>query len=394
METFYDFFFILGIMLCLSFIFILYRNNNKNEVSHKLLSSILTIFIFIFLNSYAGINNVGVLSVFTTPIVISAKIVIPTLLFFYTKSLFFEDNQILKKHKIILFFPILFLALFIIPCSILDSTYQLFCFFSYYDYLEEVYKIILLYRKILPLIRIISNMIAIAYLIMALGYFFKLKKVMQSNYSYIGFNNFVWIRFILIFPLIIVCVDSIFAILEHFFFLERWQDTEIFTSCLLVVSILCMGYFGIKQTKILVPYFLLDNIDDQNNETKTPKNKNPLSQLNTEFENLTQQLNEVFKTKKPYLNTDLTLGKLAQTVGTTDKKMSALLNQHLQISFYEFVNNYRIDAFKKALQENQYKDYTIEAISAECGFKSKASFYRIFKAKTNMSPVAYKKSLQ
>ena len=57
------------------------------------------------------------------------------------------------------------------------------------------------------------------------------------------------------------------------------------------------------------------------------------------------------------------------------------------------MNNYRIDAFKNAIQKNQYKDYTIEAISNECGFKSKASFYRIFKSKMNMSPSEYKNSI-
>ena len=87
------------------------------------------------------------------------------------------------------------------------------------------------------------------------------------------------------------------------------------------------------------------------------------------------------------------MSKLAKTINTTDKKLSILLNQYLQISFYEFVNSYRIEAFKQALENNQFEDYTIEAISYECGFKSKASFYRIFKSKMNMSPLEYKNSL-
>ena len=393
MELLYDFLFILGIILCLSFILVLYKNNNKIELPHKILISILFIFIFIFLSSYAVINKVGTLSIFTIPIVLSAKNVIPALLFFYVKSLFFKETEILKEHRTLLIFPIIFLILFILPGILIDTVYGLLILFNQYEQIEETYDIILLYRKFSTPIRIISNIAAITYLIICLSYFFKLKKAMKSAYSYIANNNFIWIRFLLIFPLIIVSIDSVFVFLEPFFLLNRWENTEIFTSCMLVLSILAMGYFGLKQTKIFVPYFLLNSIDkDENSKNDDFKNIDTTSKI--EFESLEQKLKTVFETEKPYLNTDLTLGSLAKLIETTDKKMSILLNQHLNISFYEFINNYRVEAFKKALKENQYKDYTIEAISAECGFKSKASFYRIFKAKTNMSPSEYKKSIK
>jgi len=393
LELLYDFLFILGIILCLSFILVLYKNNNKIELPHKILISILFIFIFIFLSSYAVINKVGTLSIFTIPIVLSAKNVIPALLFFYVKSLFFKETEILKEHRTLLIFPIIFLILFILPGILIDTVYGLLILFNQYEQIEETYDIILLYRKFSTPIRIISNIAAITYLIICLSYFFKLKKAMKSAYSYIANNNFIWIRFLLIFPLIIVSIDSVFVFLEPFFLLNRWENTEIFTSCMLVLSILAMGYFGLKQTKIFVPYFLLNSIDkDENSKNDDFKNIDTTSKI--EFESLEQKLKTVFETEKPYLNTDLTLGSLAKLIETTDKKMSILLNQHLNISFYEFINNYRVEAFKKALKENQYKDYTIEAISAECGFKSKASFYRIFKAKTNMSPSEYKKSIK
>jgi len=156
------------------------------------------------------------------------------------------------------------------------------------------------------------------------------------------------------------------------------------------MSILGMGYFGLKQTKMFVPYFLLE---ESNNDIVDSQSKTSTIEPNVEFENLEEKLKNTFETERLYLNTDLTLGKLAKEIGTTDKKISVLLNQYLKISFYEFVNNYRIEAFKNALQNNRYKNYTIEAISYECGFKSKASFYRVFKSKMNMSPSEYKNSI-
>lgn len=312
-------------------------------------------------------------------------------MFFYIKSLFFEEKKILKEHKAILIIPVLFLCVFIIPCSILDSIYNLLILFNCYDNLQDIYDVILFYRKTLSLSRMFSNVVAIIYLIICLSYFFKLKKIMKSSYSYIAQNNFVWMRFLLVFPLIIVCVDAFFVVLEHLFFLGRWQHTEIFTSCILVVSILGLGYYGLNQTKIFVPYFLLENTNEKTGNTLLIKKTK--TQPSIEFESLEQKLKSTFETGQLFLNPDLTLGKLAKAIGSTDKKISALLNQHLQISFYEFVNGYRIEAFKQVLKNNQYKDYTIEAISYECGFKSKASFYRVFKSKMKMSPSEYKKSI-
>ena len=64
----------------------------------------------------------------------------------------------------------------------------------------------------------------------------------------------------------------------------------------------------------------------------TPDNKEksrPISRLNeVEMKKLQATLQTVLLIEKPYLDEELTLGKLAQMVSTTDKKLSNLLNQH------------------------------------------------------------------
>lgn len=53
-----------------------------------------------------------------------------------------------------------------------------------------------------------------------------------------------------------------------------------------------------------------------------------------------------------------------------------------------------IDQLKNKIQSLEFKDLTIQGISYECGFKSKASFYRVFKKETGLSPSEYIKSLK
>ena len=98
--------------------------------------------------------------------------------------------------------------------------------------------------------------------------------------------------------------------------------------------------------------------------------------------------------QKPYLDEELTLSKLASYLNTTDKKLSKLLNQHINTTFYNFVNTFRLKEFKRRVQDDSFKNITIEGIANDCGFKSKASFYKLFNKETGLSPSEYKKSLK
>jgi len=96
--------------------------------------------------------------------------------------------------------------------------------------------------------------------------------------------------------------------------------------------------------------------------------------------------------EKAYLDENLTLSKLAELIPTTDKKLSTFLNQHLNITFYDMINAYRVESVKEKLLSNNYNNLTLLGIAYESGFNSKSSFNRIFKKETGLSPSEYKKS--
>ena len=51
------------------------------------------------------------------------------------------------------------------------------------------------------------------------------------------------------------------------------------------------------------------------------------------------RLEYVIENDKPYLDEDLTLKKLADKIHVTDKQLSTLLNQYMNVSFYDLINN-------------------------------------------------------
>lgn len=90
-----------------------------------------------------------------------------------------------------------------------------------------------------------------------------------------------------------------------------------------------------------------------------------------------------------YLDPNLNLALLVQHTGIPQKTISAVLNQHLNKSFNEFVNAYRIDYFKQKICDPKQEHLTILGVAYDSGFNSQATFQRAFKNATGMSPREY-----
>lgn len=104
-------------------------------------------------------------------------------------------------------------------------------------------------------------------------------------------------------------------------------------------------------------------------------------------------LKQLMLDSKPYLNQSLKLYDLAKLTDTLPHVLSDQINQEMKMNFYEFVNQYRVEEFKERVVSSEYSHLTFLAIALDVGFNSKASFNRIFKKQTGMTPSQYKASL-
>lgn len=104
---------------------------------------------------------------------------------------------------------------------------------------------------------------------------------------------------------------------------------------------------------------------------------------------LIQLLRRSMEEERLWLNADLNLTKLAQHCGAAPKLLSTVLNQHMDTTFNDFVNGYRVDAVKERLRLPESRELTIAGLAYECGFNSLPTFQRAFKAATGMSPREY-----
>lgn len=95
---------------------------------------------------------------------------------------------------------------------------------------------------------------------------------------------------------------------------------------------------------------------------------------------------------KPYFNPELTIQELSEKVNIPKHHLTYIINTGLHKNFFNFINEYRVEEFKRRAVDPDYDHLTLLAIAFDCGFNSKSSFHNIFKNITGQTPSEYKKS--
>lgn len=101
-----------------------------------------------------------------------------------------------------------------------------------------------------------------------------------------------------------------------------------------------------------------------------------------------EKLNQLMGIEKVYLDKELRLTDLAEKMGLTAHHLSQLLNQHFSLSFFDFVNKYRIDEAKEMIKNNP--EYTLLQVAFDSGFNNKTSFVNAFKKFESTTPSSYR----
>jgi AraC-like DNA-binding protein len=90
--------------------------------------------------------------------------------------------------------------------------------------------------------------------------------------------------------------------------------------------------------------------------------------------------------------------KLTAATGYSRHQISEVLNQYADISFYPFVNRFRVEQvctqMKKAAEKDSTPSLNMLELSYACGFKSKSSFNEYFRRFTGETPSQHWSNLQ
>jgi AraC-like DNA-binding protein len=99
---------------------------------------------------------------------------------------------------------------------------------------------------------------------------------------------------------------------------------------------------------------------------------------------------QLMETDKLYQEPELTIQTLSDKLGIQAYQASQAINEGLKKSFYDLVNNYRVEEAKRLLVDPRNTNYTILSVGFEAGFNSKTTFNTVFKKFTGLTPTEYK----
>lgn len=111
-----------------------------------------------------------------------------------------------------------------------------------------------------------------------------------------------------------------------------------------------------------------------------------------EADELKERLVALMEREHPYRQPELTLGELAERLETTPHRLSEVLNGQLTVSFYDFINGYRVREVQQRLVGPDGARYTYLALALEAGFASKSTFNAAFKKLTGLTPSEYRRA--
>ncbi|MXV17274.1 helix-turn-helix domain-containing protein [Hufsiella ginkgonis] len=209
------------------------------------------------------------------------------------------------------------------------------------------------------------------------------RRWMQQNISDTNYLTFTWIKNLLIVTGILGIALCVNIILDNTLdFSDQFLHWKLFYIYLAVV----IYYIGLRG--YLASRHVIKHGQDKSFDEEAAADV-PLKYSGEELENAKSAILHALITRKVFLDSELTLGKLAADVGLSPVLVSVTINRELGKTFRMLVNDYRAEEVKRKLTDSRYAHLSIFGVALECGFNSEASFYRIFKSATGLSPKEY-----
>lgn len=281
--------------------------------------------------------------------------------------------------------------------------YKLFYLQVFFMSKEELYAIFVQAQQVdkpfhITFFSLAVAVIGVMYISLALVVFRHYSKKIQNIYSSLEKVNLYWLRFFTyaaLFVWMIVLVQSIVTA-------AGVDGSQFYMVVPLLTSIFvyATGYIGIFKSEIFEQQDVRDNLK-QAHEIEArkliPRDEKKYEKSGLSGEKAADSLKKLqalMAGEKPYLNPNLTLNDLSSKLDISGHNLSEILNTQLNLNFFDYINEYRINEVKKHLQDTGKDHLTLLSIALDAGFNSKSGFNLVFKKFTGMTPSEYRQKVR
>lgn len=237
------------------------------------------------------------------------------------------------------------------------------------------------------------------YLYRALGLYRAYRNWIKTQFSDLEIISFRWFRNFLIGLTATALLSLLMTVLSLLFDLSYWQNWwDNLAIVVLIYYTSITGYAQLQPTRQLLFHpaevvvakesYTLVTVAGMGNSIEQQSDNQLIdpSELPTELVPVYEKLLAYMTAESPYLEPELSLADLARRLRTNPVVLSQVINAGVGKNFNDFVNSYRVEAFKAAVKSPKNEHLSLLGIAFNCGFNSKATFNRSFKKITGLLP--------
>lgn len=213
------------------------------------------------------------------------------------------------------------------------------------------------------------------------------RAVIENEFSNIQEKTLDWMKYWIIIEFVFFWISFIIIIAGDNDLMEIIISFKVIAA-MIIFNVFVVGFFGIRQSNIFV------GSNGAEVHKSANKEKYRYSNLNTlEAGELLNRLKSRMESEAWYKDPALNAGEVADRMGISKHQLSQLINQETNGNFYEFVNHFRVEAFKHKIKEGAADTLSILGVAYDCGFNSKSTFNQFFKKEVGITPSEFRKNL-
>lgn len=196
----------------------------------------------------------------------------------------------------------------------------------------------------------------------------------KNQFATVKNRQLQWTRFFIVFCFVLVGIHI------GTLFIKVAPILELLISCASLILVFSIAISGIIQY----------NVFSAVQHAKFPVKAIMLKEDSKEkVLDLINRIDEYVIDTNIYVKQDLTVVDISTALELHPKDVSFAINQHYNKNFNTYINEFRIKKAQELLRTDILNNLSIEGISREVGFHSKASFYTAFKKATGTTPMNY-----
>lgn len=387
---------LLGFAQNIVFAFALFRIKKGNRAANRILAGLLLVFSITLIDGFLSNMHYYFKYPYLARLESPFIFLLGPLVYFYVIALTAPGGFVLKWGLLMHLIPFGMKAVLSIPFYLLPANEKVRVLTAAIDKLGKHSSI-----SLDPFLLILVTQFA-AYLIASLRLIIGYSTRIKTGFSSLAKINLSWLRDLYIALFILWCAFSFASVYAPQFGYYFESMTAIRLMIALLILVMCVR--GLIRPQVFNASDVLLEVEgtqpiDANRiaggmqqslqlEEKEKYRKSSLSDV--QAADILRRLAEIMEKERPFLDPELTLPELSKKLSVTPNHLSQVINGRLKKTFFDYINEYRVEEAKRLLISPASSHLSILGIATDAGFHSKNAFYQAFKKNTGINPSKFR----